>query len=269
VIDKEVQISDISLQTVDDGEGAPLVFVHGFPLDRHMWDSQLHTFRGSYRVIIPNLRGMGSSPLGSATISMDRYADDLAELLDKLAVADPVHMVGLSMGGYIAFAFARRHPEKLASLILCDTKVEADAPAAVENRRKMAEKARAQGMAPIADEMLPKLLGAKSKEDTAMVQRVRQMMLDAPAEGVALASLAMASRPDSLETAVNLHIPVMLIVGAEDAITPPEQMRALANAIPNSEFIMIHDAGHLAPMENPSPVNQAIHQFLDGVAARI
>ena len=121
-----IRINDIHLNVLDEGQGPPLLLVHGFPLDHTMWREQIQHFRGTHRVIAPDLRGFGQSDVTPGTITMQRHAEDLAHLLDALRVKNPVCLCGLSMGGYIAWQFVQMHHGRLGSLILCDTKAGAD-----------------------------------------------------------------------------------------------------------------------------------------------
>ncbi len=157
-------LSTVELAYTDRGTGPPVLLVHGFPLDHTMWSSQIDALAERWRVIAPDLRGFGQSPLGNADppagISMERYADDLAELLDVLGIRQPIVLAGFSMGGYVAWQFIRKHTARLRGLIQCDTRAAGDAEDAKAGRVKMAENVAEWGSARVAEMMGPKLFGA-------------------------------------------------------------------------------------------------------------
>ena len=160
---KSANLSTGELVYIDRGAGQPVLLVHGFPLDHTMWNAQIDTLSERVRVIAPDLRGFGDSPLGAADpdrgISMERYADDLAELLDALnpAINQPIILVGFSMGGYVAWQFVRKYPARLRALVQCDTRAIADSEEARAGRLKMAENVAEWGAGRVAEMMGPKL----------------------------------------------------------------------------------------------------------------
>src|SRR5579885_1621356 len=137
---RTLEINDLRMHFVDEGAGPVLAFLHGFPLDHSMWDAQRREFRSTHRVIIPDQRVFGRTPCGDRSASIDQFADDFAALLDALEISEPITLCGLSMGGCVAFAFARKHPERLKALIICDARAGIDTPETAANRLKMAEK---------------------------------------------------------------------------------------------------------------------------------
>lgn len=259
----EVAVNGASFAVEQAGEGEPILLVHGFPLNHRMWQAQVAALSATHRVIAPDLRGLGGSGGAAGVVTMDQYADDLAGLLDTLGVTEPVTLCGLSMGGYVAFAFVRRHRDRLARLILCDTKAAADPPERKADRVKTAEQVLAEGTARLVESM-PKSLLAPSTFETrpAVVAAVREMIASAPPAGVAAASRGMAARPDSNDLLPRIDVPTLVLSGEHDAITPPAEMRAMAERIRGATFELIPDAGHMSPMENPAAVNAAIRRFL-------
>jgi len=218
------------------------------------------------RVIVPDLRGFGRSGSSPPPVTMEQFADDLAVLLDALGVEEPVVLCGLSMGGYVAFQFWKRHAQRLKSLILCDTRAQADTPEAKANRRQTAERVLAEGADFLAESMPERLFATTTREQRPhVVAAVREMILRADPQGVAAASQGMALRPDMQGELARIRMPVLVLVGREDVISPPEEMRRIAESISGAEFVEIPDAGHMAPMENPAAVNQAIREFLDSL----
>jgi 3-oxoadipate enol-lactonase len=239
--------------------------VHGFPLDHSMWHGQIDGLARHRRVIAPDLRGFGRSSgvePGSVT-SMDQFADDLALLLDAMGVDEPVVYCGLSMGGYIAWPFVRKHRRRLGGLILCDTRCESDAPAAAAARLENARRVMEEGSGVLAGTMLPKLFAARTlAARPELVAGIRAVIEAAPPAGVAAALRGMARRPDATAWLSEIDCPTLVVVGAEDALTTPEQMRAIAARIPQAQIVEIHDAGHIAPYEQPNAFNAAVEAFL-------
>jgi pimeloyl-ACP methyl ester carboxylesterase len=264
---KTAALSRTEMAYVDRGAGLPLMLVHGFPLDHTMWTAQVGALAERARVIAPDLRGFGRTPLGqvdpSRGVSMDEYADDLAELLDALAIREPIVLVGFSMGGYVAWQFVRKHAERLRGLVPCDTRSAADTAEAREGRLKMAQHVAEWGAARVAAMMGPKLLSARSFETKPdVVRSVRGMVERTPPAAIAAAQRGMATRPDSTDLMPKIAVPTLVIVGEHDAISTPAEMESIARAIPGAGLAVIPEAGHMAPMENPAAVNEALAEFL-------
>ena len=250
----------------DIGSGIPIVFVHGFPLRRTMWKPQLRGLSQLCRCIAPDLRGFGESVV-EGPYSMDRYADDIAELLDACSVRRAV-IAGCSMGGYISFAFWRRHRERVLGLALCDTRPGADGEAALVRRREMIRVARESGSTAVADMMIESLLGPSTRERCPeVVHDVRAMLTSAPVEGVVGAIEAMMQRPDSTPTLATIDVPVVVITGEEDAIAPVEEARTMSDAIRHSSFEVIPGAGHLSNIERPAAFDTVFAEFLARIRA--
>jgi pimeloyl-ACP methyl ester carboxylesterase len=245
------------------GHGPPLVLLHGFPLDRTMWRAQLDFFSTSRRVIAPDLRGFGTSVVTPGKVTMEQMAEDCRRLLEKLEIAEPVALCGLSMGGYVAWQFASRYGDRLSRLVQCDTRALGDSPEAAANRLKLAEHVLQYGTEALATAMLPKLFAPGTPRiRPEVVAAVQQMIAVAPPAGAAAAQHGMAARPDVSAWLGSLRVPTLLVVGAHDAISPPDEMRGIAQAIPGASVQVIEGAGHMAPMENPAAVNRAISDFL-------
>ncbi len=261
-----IQIADTQLAVLERGRGLPVLLVHGFPLDHTMWKYQIDHLAATCRVIAPDLRGLGQSPVAAEVVPMERFADDLALLLEALQVQEPVVYVGLSMGGYIAWEMLRRHRDRLRAVVLCDTKAQADSPEAVQGRRQMAEIILRQGMAPLDAAMREKLWATHSttrrEED---VEAVHQVIRNTDPRGAAAALLGMAQRNDATELLPSVDLPVLVVCGQQDVLSPPEQMEQMARTIPAARFALISEAGHMAPLENPQEVNAHLEQFLAGL----
>lgn len=295
---------DIHLAVTDTGSGLPLLFVHGFPFDHSMWNglsaellgyassssetsqknakstkqSTPSSGNGQYRIIAPDLRGFGASPwpfLHGGVTRMEDFADDLAALLDVLGIDEKVVVCGLSMGGYIAAVFAQRHAEKLAALVLCDTKTSIDTPEVAENRRRLAEKLEngSEHLEAMATGMIPKLLfdaGPFDKQDTEAqnvyresVRFTTQMITAQPLFAVAAAARGMAERFDTTTVIRQLEIPTLFLCGSNDLLTPPLEMWGLAHSAKRGRFAEILSSGHLAPIDNPIGFARELASFLD------
>jgi pimeloyl-ACP methyl ester carboxylesterase len=261
------------------GEGPPLLLLHGFPLDHSMWVGQLPLAR-SYQLIMPDQRGFGanSCPAGSqGPASIEQLADDAAALLEGLGVQGPVAVCGLSMGGYVAQHLAVRHPRLVGSLILVDTKLEADTPEARAGRGELAAKVSRLGQEVVARAMIPNLLAAAS-EDAAhqpplQAQRRDQCVLEltrmihaCPVATITAALAALGARPDMSQAMRGVACPVLLVVGALDTITPPACLERAAGIFPHARLRIVPDCGHMTPLEAPEIFNAEVEDFLRGVA---
>jgi 3-oxoadipate enol-lactonase len=265
-----VGLGDIEMTLEDRGAGRVLLFVHGFPLDHTMWQAQIDGFSRDHRVLAPDIRGFGKTPLGDCEVTMRRYADDLALLLDRLNIREKIVFCGLSMGGYIAWQFWQKYAERLAAVIVCDTRAAADTPQAREGRAALAAQVLAKGPQAAADAMLPKLFGPESERDhTDAIAATRAVILRNPAAGIAAALDGMAKRPDVTDMLGGIAIPTLVVVGEHDAISPPAEMRCIADRIPGADFATIRGAGHMSPLENSLEFNAALRRFLPTIAQGI
>lgn len=262
---RRITVNGVSLAVDLAGEGPAVLFIHGYPLDRTLWRHQIDHLAGFHR-IAPDLRGMGLSDAPDLGYSMTTYADDLAALLDSLAV-DQVVLCGLSMGGYVALEFLRRWRRRVRGLILMDTRAAADTPEGRKRRDTAAAAARDGGTTAIADAMLPKLF---AEDDPAAVgmpwQLVEQMIRGTPIPGAIGALAAMRDRADSTAMLPLLAgVPTLVVVGEEDRITPVADARSMADAIPGARLQVIPGVGHLPPLEAPMETTQVVGEFLAGL----
>jgi pimeloyl-ACP methyl ester carboxylesterase len=264
-----MNVGDVSmlLNYSDDGPGPVVVLLHGFPLNRTMWISQQAKVGSVYRVIAPDLRGHGDTAAPEGIYTMEDMAGDVIETLDGLGLNGPVVLGGLSMGGYVALALMARHPERFRALMLMDTRASADSADAARNREEMARIVDETGKTDhVVAAMLPKVFSPMTRErHPDVIAAVRNMMEKTPARAVAGALRGMAARPDRSSELARIAVPTLVLVGADDAVTPPDEARTMACAIPNAQHAIIPDAGHLAPLENPSATNEVILGFLAGL----
>jgi pimeloyl-ACP methyl ester carboxylesterase len=197
---------------------------------------------------------------------MDQYADDVAALLDTLG-GEPAVVVALSMGGYVAFALWRRHRDKVRALVLADTRASADTDEGREKRRRLVEVARARGSGTVAEMQIASMVGETTRRRRPeVVETVRAMMAAAPADGIVGALEAMMARPDSTSTLSTIDVPTLIVVGEEDALTPPSDAQSMHDRIRGSRLEVIAQAGHICNLERPAAFNHVVSEFVEGVA---
>jgi len=261
----QAQINGITLAFNDQGTGLPIIFLHAFPLNRTMWAKQEEALSSQFRVITIDLRGHGESDAPLWHYSLDQAADDVHGLLDYLSIRQAV-FVGLSMGGYILFAFYRKYAECVKGLVLADTKAQADTDEGIRARFEMAQIAYKQGARAIANIMIPKLLSpATIQTRTELVQHVRTMIEGNQVSGIAGDLMAMAERPDSISLLKRMTCPAQIIVGELDLPTPPSDAKLMADWIPDAHLTIIPGAAHLSNLERPDLFNDTVRSFVANV----
>ncbi len=257
-------VNNIRIAYDDHGAGQPVLFLHAFPLNRSMWEDQVKALLGEnhFRLVAPDWRGFGESDIASEVSTMEMFADDLAGLMDSLGIHTTA-LCGLSMGGYVAFAFLRKYPQRVQGLILADTRPGADTPEGRVNRENVARLAESQGTGAIADLQLPKLISDYTRQHSPLVElRIRQMIDAATPQGVAAASRGMALRIDSTDLLNGIACPTLVLVGEQDVLTPPNVAQDYAARIPGAQFVVVPHAGHLSNLEQPQAFLQSISGFL-------
>jgi 3-oxoadipate enol-lactonase len=247
------------------GELNPLVLIHGFPLDRRVWTQQSCGLADAASVITPDLPGFGESAPRPGAATMDGYADAVRDVMDYVGAGASV-IGGVSMGGYVALAFARRYPQRVRALVLVDTRAGADSDDAKKGRDETAALVRAQGSAALADKMLVKLLTEETfRENASLKDDLRAMLASQPPEGVVAALAAMRDRPDSTPMLGKIAVPTLVVCGENDAVIPPDESKSLASAIPGAKAAWIAGAGHLPNYERPNEFNEVLRSFLKGL----
>lgn len=248
----------------DQGTGLPVVLLHGFPHDRSLWMQQRRALSPRVRCIVPDLRGFGESA-SHGPFTMDQYADDVIELLNWLEI-DRAVIGGLSMGGYIAMALWRRHPERVRALALCDTKATADNDAGRAARGELIALAKASGAAAVAEKQITGMVGKSTRERRSdVVDGLKAMMSRQSVAGIVGALEALRDRPDSRETIRSISVPTLVVVGSEDALTPISDAQAMMDLLPpdaEARLEIINGAGHASCVERPAAVTQALGEFL-------
>ncbi|MGW4132205.1 alpha/beta fold hydrolase [Amycolatopsis japonica] len=235
----------------------PLVLLHAFPVDARMWDAVRAPLSERLRLITPDQRGLGRSPLPETDREpdLDDAARDVVALLDRLEL-DKVVLGGCSMGGYLTMAVLRLAPERVGGLVFIDTKATADTPEAAQARHDVAARVEAEGAGWMPEAVTPGLLAEKARPE--VVERLRELITTQPPSGIAWAARAMAARPDSLETLRSADVPALVVVGEEDGLTPLEAANTLVETLPNATLVVLPEAGHLTPLEDPAGVVEAI-----------
>lgn len=258
-----VRDTRLAVHTV--GAGLPCVLLHGFPLDHTMWERQT-PLADHLRLIVPDQRGFGGSG-GATAESIAALADDVPALLDALHVNVPAVICGLSMGGYVAQHVAARYPDRVAALVLVDTKLEADTPEARESRADLATKVGRVGQAILADAMIPRLLAgsgaARPTPDRKAIEALlREIIVAQPVASIQAALAALGDRPDMTDAMRRVLAPTLLVCGAEDVLTPPECLRSAEEIMPCARLLIVPGAGHMTPLETPEAFNAAVLEFL-------
>lgn len=266
----QIQLDNLSMHYSDQGNGQVLLLIHGFPLNRRLWQPQISSLSDVARVIAPDLRGHGDTPpkpfQNQRLYPMNLLAEDCICLLDALQIFQPVVVAGLSMGGYVAFALYRNYPQRVARLILVSTRATADTPEGKANREKAAEVALQEGAPAIAQSMLPRMLAPQTYTNRPdLVETVMGIMKVTSVEGTVGALLGMKDRPDSTTALSEISVPTLIIHGAEDQIIPLDEVQTMHARIPDAILRIIPDAGHLVNLEQPKLFNQAVRDFLPNI----
>jgi pimeloyl-ACP methyl ester carboxylesterase len=258
----QIRIDNIQMAYTDSGAGPPVVLLHGYPFNRSLWTEQIEELSEAHRVVVPDLRGFGESDSFVNVATMDRMAQDVVLLMDALGISTAA-VGGLSMGGYVALAFYRQFSPRVKSLIVSDTRSQADTEEGKQTREKQARQILAEGMAGIVDSMLPKLLTPETvSKRPELVKRIRDMMLKTKPTGASAALLGMAARSDQTELLARIAVPTLILVGRDDAITPVEDSEKMHRKIKGSSLVVIENAGHVSNLERVDEFNKNLIQFL-------
>ncbi len=266
----EVTVNDLTVSYNDLGpEDAPvIIFIHGFPFNKSMWKQQMEALKSSYRTIAYDVRGHGNTEIGDKKFSIDLFADDLVDMMDKLNL-DTAILCGLSMGGYIALNAVEKYPDRFEALILSNTQCTADTPEGIEKRIKTIQSIKETGVEKYADEsiknlFLPASLNVKQKA----VAAVKQMIINTSQQSLCSTLLALAERKETCTNLDEINIPVLVMVGKEDKITPPPTALMMHEKIHDSRMYVLDHAGHLANIENQYEFNYQLRAFVDLVAKK-
>lgn len=254
------EFDEIRLHIRQQGAGPVALFIHGFPLDSTMWIDQLNALSDIRRCIAVDLRGHGrSSPVNGAPLTMEEHATDLAAVLD-LVSEEQADIVGLSMGGYVALAFAELYPGRVRTLALVDTKAGADSDEAKAGRDALAERLLLEGRRAIAAGMVEGLLAPGAS--ISAKARLLSMIEECPYETIVASLAGMRDRADRSGVLPTVSVPSAVIVGELDGVTPPTEAELMMAALPDASLTVIPEAGHLSPIESPGAVTDALRALL-------
>ncbi len=261
--DKTVLVNGTSINYDDRGVGHfPIVFIHGFPFDKSMWQPQLDFFKSTHRVIAYDIRGFGNSTAGAEQFSISVFADDLIKLMDALQINKAV-VCGLSMGGYILLNAVSRYPERFEAIILSDTQCNADSPESKEKRYKTIKQIEAEGLIDFADVFVKNIFCKDSLRNKIMlVKEIKKVILSTDPLAITMTLSAIAQRSETCTSLKEIKVPSLILCGKEDTVTPPEQAQFLQCHIANSRLYSIAKAGHLANLEQAGEFNQHLSNFI-------
>lgn len=255
-------INDLSVFTEGNDQSKAILFVQGFPYDHFMWEAQIGEFSKNYFCVSYDMRGLGNSPAGDGQFTMEMFVDDLKTIVDELKLDKPI-LCGFSMGGYISLRAIERMQDKFSGLILCDTKSEADDNQGKLKRAAAIKQISSGDFENLIESFVQNCFGEKFiKENSAEYREVVERSKKNSPIGVKGCLLAMAGRTDTTESLSKINLPTLVICGSEDKLAPPNVMKPMAEKIPSSKFVLVENAGHMTPIENPEKVNWAIKEFL-------
>jgi len=260
-------VNELTVSFTDQGpDNAPtIIFIHGFPLNKTMWDNQVELLKNDFRVITYDIRGHGESDAGNEAFSIDLFVSDLIGFMDGLEIKKS-SICGLSMGGYIALKAIENYPDRFETLVLCDTTCTADSTEVKEKRMKTVESIIKNGVNKYAEESIPNLFSAESvKLNVGEIASVKEMILDTSELVLCSTLLALASRKETCTKLAEINIPVLILVGDQDTLTPPATAKFMHENIKNSTLEVIENAAHLSNLENPELFNQHLKEFFDSV----
>ena len=251
-----VQLNGIQQAYTRMGQGAPLVLVHGYPLDHTIWNEVVDLLKDEFELILPDLRGFGASEVVESQYKLTDAAADIAELLDHLGI-EKTYIAGHSMGGYISLAFARLYPQRLLGLGLVSSQAAADTPEKKQGRYAAAEEIMQSGVQPVVEAMTPKLT-----PDERVQAYVRRLIAEQIPAGLAGALKAMAERDNSMPILSGFKFPVALIHGEADELVPIQRAQEIKAAIPHATLTELAGVGHMPMMENPEATATALKSLL-------
>ncbi len=240
---------------------APVIFIHGFPLDSSMWDEQVNYFKEKYSVFAVDLPGFGKNSIETPN-SIEGFAEYIQSFMKQQNLNKAI-LCGFSMGGYITFAFYELFKEKVEKLIFVDTKAKDDSPQAKAGRDSSINETFDKGIEFFIESMPPTLLSKKSLKEGKVVSKLRDIISHQKEETIIKALTAMKDRKDRSYILKEIDVPTLFVCGKEDILTTKEEMEEMAKEVKNSRFEVIKDCGHLTPMENPEKFNRVLKSFLE------
>lgn len=244
----------------DQGQGQPVVLIHGFPFSRQTWRPQVSALTRTYRLVLPDLRGFGESD--GAPSSVEELAEDVQALVERLHLP-PFVLGGFSMGGYVLFRYLARHADRVKAVMLLDTRAEPDAPEGRQRRYSAIERITAEGPQGFLEDFLRLVASPRTMESRPeIVAEVRRLMERDRVPSLTGALRALAERPDSTPLLAAIRVPTLIVVGEDDKATPVDSARKMHEAIKGSKLVIIPGAGHVSNLEQPDEFNRALLEFL-------
>ena len=262
--DLKIIVNNLSVSYTDEGpDNAPvIIFIHGFPLNKSMWNEQVVAFTKDYRVIVYDIRGFGNSDAGTDDFTIELFVSDLLELMDLLKI-EKATLCGLSMGGYIALNAIENFPKRFDALILCDTNCISDSAKNIEKRLMAIKSIRKNGLEQYAEESLKVLFAPESYVTSKeKIAAVKEMIMQTSLKTLLSTLLALIRRKETCTKLTDIHIPVLIVVGKEDQITPLEAAKLMKKKIQKATLHIIEHAGHLSNIENSFEFNDRIEKFI-------
>ncbi|MGD0591022.1 MAG: alpha/beta fold hydrolase [Bacteroidota bacterium] len=257
-------INDITVSYIEHGssQGLPVVFIHGFPFSRKMWEPQMLELPNDILAIAYDVRGHGFSDVGDGQFTIELFVDDLIVLLDHLGIEKAV-LCGLSMGGYIALRAIERHPNRIKGLLLCDTKSEPDTSDEKIKRANSIKTIKSAGVSAFAENFVKAVFWPKTFEkNPGAIEFIKELVRANSALGICGTLLALASRTDTTQSLSSIDIPTCIIVGEYDLLTPPSCAQRMHEAIAGSELHILSNASHMSNLENIKDFNKRLTDFL-------
>jgi pimeloyl-ACP methyl ester carboxylesterase len=258
-----IELNNFHLSYDDVGEGSiPIIFLHGYPFDKTMWQGQLEFLKPSYRLIPCDIRGFGKSIDEESPLSIDLFAEDVIQFMDKLSIEKAI-ICGLSMGGFIALNVIKKFPERFEALILCDTQCIADTNEVKEKRYKIIDEIEVDGVANFNEGFIKSVFYKDSiinKKE--LVDQLRSVVFSNSKHIITEGLIALAERSETCSTLNEISIPTLIICGREDEVTPLAQSEMMYEAIKGSILCVIDNAGHVSNLEQPLKFNKHLLDFL-------
>ena len=268
--DIEMTVNKLKVSYTDEGpDNAPvIILIHGFPLNKSMWDKQVDVLIENCRVIAYDVRGHGNSDAGTDDFSIELFTNDLIALMDALKI-ETAMLCGLSMGGYIALNAMIRFPNRFNALILCDTNCVADTPDAAEKRMKSIESIQEKGLEQYAIESLKNLFAPESfVTNKEKIASIKEMIMKTSVQSLSSTLTALSKRKETCTGLASIRIPVLILVGKEDKITSPDTAQLMQKSIKGSILKIIEHAGHLSNIENSYEFNSQLITFVSSVKSK-
>ena len=258
----QVRSNDTDIVYRVQGDGPPVVLLHPFPVNHRFWLPVAQRLSPQYKLIMPDLRGMGDSAPGDGPATMAKHAEDVRRVCDDARIGKAV-FIGVSIGGYLLFEFWRRFRERVTALGFCNTRAGADSDEGRKVREDSAKQIEERGTEIFIDGLLPKLLGETTRRNRPdIVAEVRPMVISAPPKGLVANQLGMAARPDSMPTLATIDVPTLCVGGTEDIPAPTAEIERIHHGIRGSQLRIINQAGHFAAFERPQEVAEILREFL-------